>query len=47
MVNLRMRYVVGHVAQMGEKKIVDGLLVEKPEENRPVGRPSYRWEDNI
>jgi hypothetical protein len=23
------------------------FLVEKPEGNRPMGRPSYRWEDNI
>jgi hypothetical protein len=23
------------------------VLVEKPEGRRPLGRPRYRWEDNI
>jgi len=23
------------------------VLVEKPEEKRPLGRPRHRWEDNI
>jgi hypothetical protein len=23
------------------------ILVEKPEEKRPLGRPRRRWEDNI
>jgi hypothetical protein len=33
----------GHVARMGEKR----LLVKKPEGNKPLGRPSCRWEYNI
>jgi hypothetical protein len=33
-----------HVAGMGERR---GVLVEKPEGKRPVGRPRHRWEDNI
>jgi len=24
-----------------------GVLVEKPERKRPLGRPRYRWEGNI
>jgi hypothetical protein len=29
------------------KKNAYGLLVGKPEEKRPLGRPKCRWEDNI
>jgi hypothetical protein len=29
---------------MGEER---GVLVEKPEGKRPLGRPRRRWEDNI
>jgi hypothetical protein len=32
---------------MGEKRNVYGLLVEKPEGKRPLGRPRPRWVDNI
>jgi hypothetical protein len=32
---------------MGEKKGVYKILVRKPEERRPLGRPRRRWEDNI
>jgi hypothetical protein len=32
---------------MGEKRNVYRLLVGKPEGNRPLGRPRYRWIDNI
>jgi hypothetical protein len=35
----------GHVAQMGEKW--NALLVGKPEERRPLGRPERRLVDNI
>jgi hypothetical protein len=38
----RMRWV-GHVAQMGEKRNMYRLLVEKPEGTRPLGRPRRRW----
>jgi hypothetical protein len=37
----------GHVARMGEDKGVHRMLVEKPEEKRPLERPRRRWEDNI
>jgi hypothetical protein len=42
----RMRWA-GHVARMGEKKNAYRLLVGKPEGRRPLGRPRYRWVDNI
>ena len=42
----RMRWA-GHVARMGEGRGVHRVLVGKPEENRPLGRPRRRWEDNI
>ena len=32
---------------MGEGKGVHRVLVRKPEGKRPLGRPRYRWEDNI
>jgi hypothetical protein len=35
------------VARVGEEKGVHRVLVEKPEGNRPLGRPRCRWEDNI
>ena len=37
----------GHVARMGEDRGVHRVLVGKPEEKRPLGRPRCRWEDNI
>jgi len=37
----------GHVARMGEGRIVHRVLVGKPEGKRPLGRPRRRWEDNI
>jgi hypothetical protein len=42
----RMRWA-GHVARMGEKGNVYGLLVGKPEGKRLLGRPRHRWIDNI
>jgi hypothetical protein len=42
----RMRWA-GHVTRMGEKRNVYRLLVGKPEEKRPLGRPRRRWIDNI
>jgi hypothetical protein len=42
----RMRWA-GHVARMGEKRNVYGLLIGKPEGKRPLGRPRCRWIDNI
>jgi hypothetical protein len=32
---------------MGEERGVHRVLVGKPEEKRPLGRPRRRWEDNI
>jgi hypothetical protein len=31
----------------GEDRDVHRVLVGKPEEKRPLGRPRRRWEDNI
>jgi hypothetical protein len=33
--------------EWGEKSSVYKLLVGKPEEKRPLGRPRFRWIDNI
>jgi hypothetical protein len=41
----RMRWA-GHVARIGEKNMYR-LLVGKPEEKTPLGRPRRRWMDNI
>jgi hypothetical protein len=32
---------------MGAKKNACRLLVGRPEENRPLGRPRHRWVHNI
>jgi hypothetical protein len=42
----RMRWA-GHVARMGEKRNAYRILVGKPEENGPLGRPRRRWVDSI
>ena len=42
----RMRWA-WHLARMGEGRVVQGVLVGKPEGKRPLGRPRRRWEDNI
>jgi hypothetical protein len=42
----RMRWA-GHVARMGEARKVHKVLVGKAKGKRPLGRPSYRWEDGI
>jgi hypothetical protein len=42
----RMRWA-GHVARMGEGRVVHRVLVGNPEGTRPLGRPRRRWEDNI
>jgi len=38
---------VGHVARMGERRVVYRVLVGKPERKKPLGRSRHRWEDNI
>ena len=40
----RMRWA-GHVARMDEERGVYRVLVGKPEERRPLGRPRQRWVD--
>jgi hypothetical protein len=42
----RMRWA-GHVARMGDGRVVHRVLVGKPEGKRQLGRPRRRWEDNI
>jgi len=42
----RMRWA-GHGARMGETRDVYKVLVGKLEDNRQLGRPRRRWEDNI
>ena len=42
----RMRWA-GHVARMGQGRVVYRVLVGKPEGKRPLGRPRRRWEDKI
>jgi len=37
----------GHLACMGESRSVDSVLVEKPQEKRPLGKPRRGWDDNI
>jgi hypothetical protein len=42
----RMR-LAGHVVRMGRRELHAGILVAKPEGNRPLRRSLRRWEDNI
>jgi len=42
----RMRWA-GNVAYMGEERVVNRVLVGKPEGRRPLGRPRRRWVDYI
>jgi hypothetical protein len=37
----------GHEARMGEKRNAYRFLVVKPEKKEPLGRPRYRWKNNI
>jgi hypothetical protein len=47
MITARRMKWVGHVARMGEVRGAYNILVGRPEERRPLGRPRRRWEDNI
>jgi len=38
---------VGHIARMGDRRVVCRVLVGKPEGKRPLGRPRRRWENNV
>ena len=42
-------YIISNsnIQPMGEGRGVHRVLVGKPEEKRPLGRPRRRWEDNI
>jgi hypothetical protein len=40
------RHVQGHV-YLFSIFVIPWMLVGKPEEKRPLGRPRLRWEDNI
>ena len=37
----------GHLARMGQRRGAYRVLVEKPEEKRPLGRPRSSLEDSI
>jgi len=47
MIKLRRMRWVEHVARMGQRRRVYGVLVGKTEGKRPLGRSRRRWEDNI
>jgi hypothetical protein len=39
--------LAGHVARTGEKRNACRILLKKPQEKIPWGRPRRRWVDNI
>jgi hypothetical protein len=39
--------LAGYVVPRREGRDMYGVLVGKPEEKRPMGRPRRRWKDNI
>jgi hypothetical protein len=39
--------LAGHIARMGEKKNTCRALSGNYEENKPLERPTCKWEDNI
>jgi hypothetical protein len=47
MMKSRRMILAVHVARMGETRNTYMILVGKPEEKRPLGRPRRRWVDNI
>jgi hypothetical protein len=46
-IKYRIRRWAGHVARMGEGRVMYWVLVWKPEGKRPLGRSGCKWEDNI
>jgi hypothetical protein len=46
-VTSRMMRLAGHVVRMGEGRSFFRVLVGRPEDKRPLGRPRRKWEDNI
>jgi hypothetical protein len=47
MIKSRWMRWVGHVAHIKVMRNVCKIFVGKPEGKRSLGRPRYRWEDNI
>jgi hypothetical protein len=47
MIKSRTMRWAGHVARIGETRNAYRILVGKPEEKRPLGRPRRGWVDNI
>jgi hypothetical protein len=46
-IKLKRMRLAGHVARMRDKSNAYRILVGKPEEKRPLGRPRRSWVDNI
>jgi hypothetical protein len=46
-IRTRMMRWAGNVSCLGERRGTYGVLVGKPEINRPLCRPRLRWEGNI
>ena len=44
---IKSRRLAGHVARMGEERVVYRVLLGKPEGRNPLGRTRRRWVDNI
>jgi hypothetical protein len=42
----RMRWA-GHMARMGEGRVVHRIFLGRPEGKKTLGRPRLRWENNI
>jgi hypothetical protein len=38
---------VEHVALVAQRRLASRVLVGRPEERRPLGRPKHGWADNI
>ena len=47
MIKCRRPRWAGHVARMEDGRSAFKILTGTPTENRPLGRPRRRWEDNI
>jgi hypothetical protein len=47
MIKSRRMRLVGHVAGMGVKRNAYRVLMGEPEGKIPLGRPRYRWVDDI
>jgi len=38
---------LGHIQRMDQARLTRKLLVWKPTETRPVGRPRQRWQEDV